>query len=307
VGCFNHEEYISVTMEFRCNLKCVHCMIEGTMDTLAPQTIETFDQILEINRQENRWKGIILTGSEITLHKDLVSLAQQARQSGFEKVRIQTHGMHLGQPSFAEKLLNAGVNEFFVSVAGSDAETHDNITGIKGSFSKMMDGMEYLDGFDHVGLITNTVVTQLSYRLLPAMVDALAHLKQLKQMEFWHYWPMQELDNKGLIARHEDILPFLETALGKLATNGCGVEVKNFPECMLGEYADTLDNNQPELLIDPEFWSEFNRNGFHQCVHGDVCTSQRCLGLNQAYTAKYGWEKDLLSPIKPRQIIVKSG
>ena len=37
MGRFNHRDYVSMTMEFRCNLKCVHCMIEGTMDRLAPE------------------------------------------------------------------------------------------------------------------------------------------------------------------------------------------------------------------------------------------------------------------------------
>jgi len=37
----DHEKYVSLTMEFRCKLKCVHCMIEGTMDRLAPTSDET--------------------------------------------------------------------------------------------------------------------------------------------------------------------------------------------------------------------------------------------------------------------------
>jgi MoaA/NifB/PqqE/SkfB family radical SAM enzyme len=281
-------------------------MIEDTMDSLTPQTLETFHKILEENRQYRRWKGVILTGSEITLRKDLVSLVRQARAANFEKVRIQTHGMHLWQQSFCDSLLDAGVNEFFVSVAGSDAKSHDGITKVEGSFKKMMQGLEYLDSFEYVSLITNTVVTQSSYHLLPQLVDALAHLKQLKQMEFWHYWPMQETDEKNLIARHIDVLPYLKLALSKLHVNDCAVEVKNFPECMLEEYTLALNNEQPELLIDPDFWVEFNRNGFQQCVYGDRCTSVQCLGLNQAYTAKYGWEKDLLKPINPRQIIAKT-
>ena len=32
----DHADYVSLTMEFRCNLACVHCMIEGTMDRLTP-------------------------------------------------------------------------------------------------------------------------------------------------------------------------------------------------------------------------------------------------------------------------------
>ena len=37
------------------------------------------------------------------------------------------------------------------------------------------------------------------------------------------------------------------------------MEIKNFPECLLGEDRDALDNTQPKLLIDPAFWQEFRR------------------------------------------------
>ena len=76
------------------------------------------------------------------------------------------------------------------------------------------------------------------------------------------------------------------------------VEVKSFPECLLGKYRRVLDNGQPKLLIDPEFWSEFMRNGFYQCVHRSECASQQCLGLNTAYIEKFGWQADQLTPLR---------
>lgn len=306
MGCFQHDDYISLTLEFRCNLKCVHCMIEGTMDYLQPQTGDVFDGVLQEQAQNRRWKGIILTGSEITLHKELIPMVRRAKAAGFEHVRIQTHGMHLGQTSFTDSLLEAGVDEYFVSVAGSDSESHDRITEVEGAFEKMMKGLSYLDQFDHVSIITNTVVTKLSYALLPDLVESLSHLRQLKQMEFWNYWPMTEMDDKDLIPRAADALPYLDKASRVAITQGRAVEIKNFPECLLGDLSHLLDNDQPELLIDPAFWDQFNRNGFHQCVHREVCTSHQCLGLNEAYTAKYGWEKDLVSPVKDGRLIARS-
>ena len=95
MGRFDHNQYVSMTMEFRCNLKCVHCMIEGTMDRLEPQSFAQFMRVLEHNAAHRRFKGLILTGSEITLHRDLPQWARLARGHGFEHVRIQTHGMRL--------------------------------------------------------------------------------------------------------------------------------------------------------------------------------------------------------------------
>jgi len=59
-----------------------------------------------------------------------------------------------------------------------------------------------------------------------------------------------------LIASHLEVLPYLKTAIATARAYGRSVEVKNFPECLLGEDRDALDNDQPKLIIDPEFWPE---------------------------------------------------
>ncbi len=67
---------------------------------------------------------------------------------------------------------------------------------------------------------------------------------------------------------------------------------------MLQDCRLALHNDQPELIIDPVFWREFEKNGFQQCLHKDSCASSQGLGLNDAYTSKFGWEKNTLKAIK---------
>jgi MoaA/NifB/PqqE/SkfB family radical SAM enzyme len=294
---FRAADYVELTLHFKCNLKCVHCMIEGTMDWLRPESMDRFEQILALNAQQRRWKGIIFTGSEITLRADLPQLARMARESGFEHVRIQTHGMRLADEAYCRELVEAGIDEYLISVTAADGQTHDAITGGPGSFERTVRGLENLDGFAGVSSLTNTVITQLSFRQLPAVVERLSHLRRLAQMEFWNYWPMSETDEKNLAASHLEVLPFLRQAIARARRLGRLVEVKNFPECLLGEDRDALNNDQPKLIIDEEFWPQFMRNGFHQCVHRNYCASQRCLGLNTAYVQKHGWHADVLVPL----------
>ncbi len=296
---FDNHDYVSMTMEFRCNLQCVHCMIEGTMDRLRPEPDARFDELLMVNAREARWKGLILTGSEITLRKDLADLAKRARRAGFAHVRIQSHGMALDSESFCEALLEAGIDEFFISVAGSDAHRHDEITTVPGSFERTLRGLENLDRLGGATVLTNTVVTSRSVDDLPAIVDAFAHIKSLAQMEFWNYWPMREDDEKDLIAPISAIQPRLREAIGKAQALGRSIEIKNVPECMLGSDAALLVNHQPHLYVDEAFWAEFARNGFYQCVHRETCGSKECLGLTTAYIRKYGLEGETLAPIRP--------
>ena len=145
--------------------------------------------------------------------------------------------------------------------------------------------------------LTNTVVTRRSFKLLPAVVKRLAHLKRLQQMEFWVYWPMSETDEKDLLASHAEVAPYLREAVGLARGLGRGVEVKNFPQCLLGEQGSALMNTQPQLIIDPAFWPEFMRNGFYQCVYRDRCASTECLGLSTAYISKYGYDEQILQPM----------
>ncbi len=274
-------------------------MIEGTMDWLRPESADQFESVLAQNAQHRQWTGLILTGSEVTLRGDLPELARRARESGFEHVRIQTHGMRLADEGYCRELVDAGIDEYFVSVTTADAASHDAITGVAGSFERTLRGLENLEAYEGVSTLTNTVITKRSFRQLPAVVERLGHLRRLAQMEFWNYWPMRETDDKDLIASHLEVLPFLRAAIAGARARGRGVEVKNFPECLLGGDRAALENDQPKLVIDPEFWPEFMRNGFHQCVHRGYCGSRRCLGLNTAYVNKYGWHADVLVPFPP--------
>jgi MoaA/NifB/PqqE/SkfB family radical SAM enzyme len=297
MGCFDHSRYIELTMHFRCNLRCVHCMIEGTMDRLAPESMERFQQVLDHNLRNRSWTGLIFTGSEITLRRDLPELVAEARRHGFEHVRIQTHGMRLADETYCRTLVDAGVDEFFVSVTAADAATHDAITEVPGSFEKTLHGLRNLEAFDGVATLTNTVITKRSYQHLPRIVNLLGDLRRLVQMDFWGYWPMSETDEKDLVVSHVAALPFLQQAIAHARSLGRAVEVKNFPECLLGSDADALNNDQPKLLIDPAFWTEFMRNGFERCAHRAYCGSRRCLGLNTAYIKKHGWQADVLVPL----------
>jgi MoaA/NifB/PqqE/SkfB family radical SAM enzyme len=272
-------------------------MILESMHWLKPADEAEFDRLLEEQRTKKSWRALILTGSEVTLRKDLPGLVQRAIKAGFEFVRIQTHGMRLSDESYCRELVNVGVKEFFISVTAGNESLHDQITQVPGSFAKTMRGLENLQKFDGVRTLTNTVVTALSYASLPEVVERLKHISNLTEMHFWTYWPMSPTDDLSLCVSHPLAAEYLKRAIESARSYGRTVEVKNFPQCLLGKFADALCNDQPELRIDPRFWTEFHRNGFHQCVYKSVCASTQCLGLNTAYSERFGWHEDLLKPL----------
>ena len=145
---FLPSDYVEVTVHFKCNLHCTHCMIEGTMDWLRPELNDQLARILADNARRRQWKGLTLTGAEVTLRRDLPDLARAARKAGFRHVRIQTHGMRLADPEYCRELVDAGIDEYFISVTAADAATHDAITGVAGSFERTLQGLANLDKFE---------------------------------------------------------------------------------------------------------------------------------------------------------------
>ena len=139
--------------------------------------------------------------------------------------------MRLADEAYCRTLVDAGVDEYFVSVTAGDAATHDAITDVPGSFEKTLRGLRNLEEFDGVVTLTNTVITRRSFRHLPRIVDLLGDLRRLVQMDFWGYWPMSEVDEKDLIVSHVEALPFLREAIARARAGPCrgGEELPRVP------------------------------------------------------------------------------
>lgn len=292
--------WVSVTMEFRCNLRCTHCMIEGTMSQLRPTDGDQFEAVLQAQRDEGRWIGIVLTGAEITLRSDLPEIVLRARDAGFQRIRVQTHGMQLQRRAYLDRLVEAGVNEFFVSVTAASEARHDAITKVPGSWRRMRAGLDLVEThYPDVAVITNTVITAESVADLPGVVAAFADHRTVVQHEFWNFFPMEETDRNALCVPFAEVMPPLRAAIAAAHAAGRLVEVKNVPECLFGDDRGVLINKQPQLIIDDDFWIGFDRNGFHTCPHRDVCSSTECLGLTTAYVSRFGDEAQMLRPFPP--------
>jgi MoaA/NifB/PqqE/SkfB family radical SAM enzyme len=293
----DHDRWVSVTMEFRCNLACTHCMIEGTMSQLTPTEGKDFDAVLDRQRNDQPWEGLVLTGAEVTLRRDLPQIVAQAKAAGFAHIRIQTHGMQLHRRDYLDSLVAAGVDEFFISVTADCAARHDAITKVAGSWDRMRAGLDLIEAHHpRVAVITNTVITAESVDTLPGVVAALAGYRCMVQHEFWNFFPMDTVDHKSLCVPLSDLMPPLRAAIAAARALGRLVEVKNVPECLMGDDRPALVNTQPMLVIDPDFWTGFDRNEFHSCPHRAVCASTECLGLTTAYVRRFGDERDVLTP-----------
>lgn len=166
-------EKLIINLTYRCNNKCGMCAVGGRPKTDMP--LETCQSLL----RDYRARGVEmldLDGGEPTLHPDFMNIIEYARSLGYSRINVTTNGRKLASRDFSSRLLLGGITELHISIYGPDAETHERVTGIKGSFGETSQGIRNAVRLrpERVAFGANTVVTNSNYKTLPALAEWLA-------------------------------------------------------------------------------------------------------------------------------------
>lgn len=285
---------IAVTIDFHCNSACRFCIVQEGMNRFGGVSFDRFMTMVQENQHSRKYHRVIFTGGEVTLDKRLATFVRAAKASGsFEYIRLQTNARRLAHMDITRTLIDEGLNEFFISIHGHNAQSHDDITQRKGSFDELIAGLSNVHSLG-ARIVTNTVMNRRNLASLPHIVP-IAATYGVQRMEFWNYLPMEDFaDERDLIAPIEDVLPPLKEALSQCRAHNITAAVKYIPLCLLGEFKDTLDNSQPDVVIVEDFWTTFPR---FSCLYEAICEhSEQCLGVHHPYIHKFGWETDRLLP-----------
>lgn len=304
------ENSVLVAFAFHCNLACTFCMVEDVLNVYEGTTLAAFRRFAEQPRALAGVRRFIFSGGEVTLAKNLLEYARFARSlPGIEHVRLQTNATRLRDRAFLATLIDAGIDEFFVSIHGHDAATCDAITQVEGSFDDILAGMSAVKEAGAT-LVTNTAIAAANVATLPEIVATVAPFRP-QSMEFWNYWPRaDEKGGRGHFVRVGEAREPLLRALAACVGLGISPAVKWFPKCLLGDFAKYHDDGQPPSVIPDDY---FTREPSYGCIYEGVCAeavdlaakgtpaSGRCAGLSEPYIHRFGWEADLLVPRRKLQ------
>jgi pyruvate-formate lyase-activating enzyme len=287
-------EDLTVTVDFHCHSACRFCIVQEGMNHFKGVSEEKLREAVQDNACSKRYRRICFTGGEVTLEKKLFDYAAIARESrSFEHMRLQTNGRLLADMAFAKELVAAGIDEYFVSIHGHDGRTQDDISQRPGSFDEAMRGIQNLASLG-VCLMTNTVLCSMNVHHLADIVETVRPFRPVR-MEFWNYLPMEDYaDERELIAPMSTLAPELRRALAAAKAGGIETRVKYVPRCLLGEFAESHDDSQPDVVIAEKFYDPYPE---FACLYEAKCEhSDTCLGLHHPYVTKLGWEENTLRP-----------
>ncbi len=284
-----------VPVWYGCNNDCSLCMLSGVKERLAPMDADRFRRLLQEIAADGRFDNLVLSGAEATTCPDLDGYVRTAAETGrFGKIQIQTNGRRLADMDYLRRLVDCGVNEFFVSIQGME-RAHDAITRVPGSFRETAAGLENLASLD-VNVIPNTVLTTANARDAASLVSFLCRTG-VREIHLWNYFPMAREDSRGLVPDLRTVSEVLGKVAGAAAPFGHPLVLKSFPECLRVEPPAVFDSWFPVTVLPDAFWRRFGENRFGQCPHREQCSDRECWGLSEAYIRKYGDERERLDPI----------
>lgn len=130
----------------RCNERCVHCYIpNGKKNAGFDMSFEKFKYILD-QYAEMGGLCVTLSGGEALMNKDILKILRYCREKDMQ-ISLLTNLIALKDEQISV-LKEANVSLIQVSLYSMDAELHDTITTVKGSFEKTKAAIEKLHAAD---------------------------------------------------------------------------------------------------------------------------------------------------------------
>ncbi|MCK4539533.1 radical SAM protein [Candidatus Parcubacteria bacterium] len=284
-----------IKLGFFCNNICKFCVQGDKRKKFGNKDIEQIKE--NIIQAKKTCNGVVFTGGEPTIRKDIIEIISFAKKSGFKVIQIQTNGRMFVYKSFCKELISAGVTEFSPALHGHTPSLHDYLTGAKGSFDQTVGGIKNLKDLNQL-VITNTVITKSNYRHLPQIAQLLMNLKvDQYQFAFVHALGSAMKNFDSVVPRKSLVEPYVKSALDVGINCGMSVMTEAIPYCFMKGYEEYVAENiipdtkiyDYEIVID-DFTKERISKGKSK---GSVCSgcikNNVCEGPWREYSDKYGW------------------
>lgn len=222
---------LDLKIGFACNNRCRFCVQGDKRSRYGPPPFARLRAELAAARPAA--DGVVLTGGEPTLRKDLFALIGAARELGYSTVQVQTNGRMAASRRWCADAVAAGATEFSPALHGHRPELHDWLTRAPGSFAQTVRGIRNLRELGQ-RVLTNSVIVRPNFRNLPELARLLVALDvdQL-QLAFVHPAGSAAEGFTAIVPRFALAAPYLARALreGTRAGKPCWTEA--VPPCVL--------------------------------------------------------------------------
>ena len=161
-------ERVHIAIGPTCNNNCIFCMEEDREGRKVINGALTPERVRKILEAYPGGEEVCFTSGEPTLVPALGRYARWAKRLGYRRVSVMTNGRRLAHMAFAEHLVKAGINHFYVSIHGHTPKMHNSLVRAPGAYAQTVRGIENVAAlkarWPAVQLHTSTVVTKRNYQ-----------------------------------------------------------------------------------------------------------------------------------------------
>jgi len=172
--------YVQYELTENCNHLCVFCYnvwknkkdkVYKKVDLALGQQLKIIDELAKL-----KIFGLILSGGEPLISKGIFKIIEKASKQYKIEISIITNGVLLTK-DVCRRLKECGLSDMQVSLHSFNKQDNDEVTGIKGSFDRTIQGIKNaLEYFSTENISINMVPTKKTYNQIYGLAKFLKNL-----------------------------------------------------------------------------------------------------------------------------------
>jgi len=267
-----------------CNQRCTFCHA-------VEQDVQIDTALAKIRVEQaaaGRFTGILFSGGEPTIRKDLKPLMRQTSKLGMESGLI-TNGRMFAYDKYTRSTYDAGLREVHVSLHGGTPEVHDHMVGVDGAWKNTTEGIDSL--LRHgVCVNVNYVVCEENFRDLDNYLELLGGLP-IEKIRISLVFP------KGRAREDLDQLPDLLEVTRYIRdfearhTSQPNLHFDGFPGCLHPRGTPAVELLECDIVAMQEAWEDSwyptdQGSARHMAACRACSEVSVCAGVHDAYLAQ---------------------
>lgn len=241
---------------FLCNARCRFCYYRESLEkgTVSDFTTEEVKKKLREGRRLGK-DQVDISGGEPTIRKDIFEIIRYAKETGYRKICLITNGIKMHDESFCNKLIEAGMNDILFSIHSPIEEEHDYLTQVKGSWRKLMAGLDHISK-SNIEYRINTTVTNANYKNIDSLFKLLRPYKP-HAINLLIFNPSEETVEKEndevRIVDYNKVAEEVSKAISKYGKDFETINVRWLPFCLLIGHEELIRTRWQKMYEDQEW------------------------------------------------------
>ena len=144
-----------------CNFRCGYCHNPGLLQVNSKKDIYSVDVFFEfLKNRVGKLDGVVITGGEATLQKDLIPFMQEVKNLGF-LIKLDTNGY---RPDVVQDVINQGLVDYFAMDIKAPLDKYSFVTNVDIDTDKIVKSIDLIMKSNIPYEFRTTVMkSQLSY------------------------------------------------------------------------------------------------------------------------------------------------